>query len=59
MLNSEGTKAIKRNIRIGRQNPRFYEVIEGLEPGERVITSSYDDFGEYEVLLLSKTIKKQ
>ena len=57
VINQDGTKAVKRTIRIGRQNPRFYEVVEGLEPGERVITSSYDNFGDYEVLLLSKTIK--
>lgn len=59
VLSPDGSKASKRTIRIGRQNPRYYEVLEGLEPGERVITSTYDNFGEYEVLLLSKTIKKQ
>ena len=47
----EGGKAVKREIRIGRQNPQFYEVIEGLEPGEKVITSGYDNFGENEVLV--------
>lgn len=47
----EGGKAIKREIRIGRQNPQFYEVLEGLEPGEKVITSGYDNFGENEVLV--------
>ncbi|MFO8129567.1 MAG: efflux RND transporter periplasmic adaptor subunit [Bacteroidales bacterium] len=41
---SEGT-AHKRNIRIGRQNTRYYEVLEGLAPGEKVIISSYDSFG--------------
>ena len=47
----EGGKATKREIRIGRQNPQFYEVIEGLEPGEKVITSGYDNFGENDVLI--------
>ena len=44
-------RAVKRDIRIGRQNPQYYEVIEGLEPGERVITSTYDNFGENDVLV--------
>ena len=47
----EGGKAIKREIRIGRQNPQFYEVLEGLDPGEKVITSGYDNFGENDVLI--------
>ena len=51
VLSPNGTKAVKRDIRIGRQNPQYYEVIEGLEPGERVITSSYDNFGESDVLV--------
>ena len=51
VLSKDGTKATRRDIRIGRQNPQYYEVIEGLEPGERVITSSYDNFGESDVLV--------
>ena len=51
VLTSDGTKAMKRDIRIGRQNPQYYEVIDGLEPGEKVITSSYDNFGESDVLV--------
>ncbi len=43
--------ATKRKIKIGRQNTRFYEVMEGLEPGEKVIVSSYDSFGEKEKLV--------
>ena len=50
VLSGEG-KAVRREIRIGRQNPQYYEVLEGLEPGERVITSSYDTFGEADVLV--------
>ena len=51
VLSSDGSKAVKREIRIGRQNPRYYEVLEGLEPGEKVITSSYDSFGDCDVLV--------
>ena len=47
----DGGKAVKREIRIGRQNPQYYEVLEGLEPGEKVITSGYDNFGDNEVLV--------
>ncbi len=45
VLDSSGTSAVKRRIRIGRQNIHHYEVLEGLEPGEQVIVSSYDAFG--------------
>ena len=45
VLNESGTEAIKRNIRIGKQNPQYYEVLEGLNPGEQVITSGYEMFG--------------
>ena len=43
---------VPENIRIGRQNPQYYEALEGLEPGEKVITSGYDSFGDNEVLIL-------
>ncbi len=46
-----GGKAVRREIRIGRQNPQYYEVLEGLNPGEEVITSGYDAFGDNEVLV--------
>ena len=52
VVDESGEKAYKREIRIGRQNPQYYEVLEGLNPGEKVITSSYDNFGENEVLIL-------
>jgi len=45
VLNANGTEAVKRNIRIGRQNPQYYEVLEGLNTGEKVITSGYELFG--------------
>jgi len=51
-VGTNGNKALKRNIRIGKQNSRYYEVLEGLEPGERVITSSYDSFGTAERIVL-------
>lgn len=46
VLNETGTEATKRSIRIGKQNPQYYEVLEGLNAGEKVITSSYDLFGD-------------
>ena len=51
VVSKDGGKAVKREIRIGRQNPQFYEVLEGLEPGEKVITSSYDNYGDSDVLV--------
>ncbi|MBR4854569.1 MAG: efflux RND transporter periplasmic adaptor subunit [Alistipes sp.] len=54
VLDATGEKAYRREIRIGRQNPQYYEVIEGLQPGEKVITSSYDNFGDNEVLILNQ-----
>lgn len=51
VLDAAGERAYRREIRIGRQNPQYYEVVEGLQAGERVITSSYDNFGENEVLV--------
>ena len=53
VVDETGEKAYRREIRIGRQNPQYYEVIEGLQPGEKVIVSSYDNFGENEVLILN------
>ena len=52
VLDKSGSKAYRRNIRIGRQNPQYYEVLEGLEPGERVVTSGYEAFKDNEVLIL-------
>ena len=51
VVNKDGNKAVKREIRIGRQNPQYYEVLEGLEPGEKVITSGYDTYGDSDVLV--------
>ncbi len=52
VLDPSGDFATKREIRIGRKNPKNYEVLEGLEPGEKVITSGYDLFGENDRLVL-------
>ncbi|MCF8304412.1 MAG: HlyD family efflux transporter periplasmic adaptor subunit [Bacteroidales bacterium] len=51
VVNSEGNYAIKRSIRIGRQNTNYYEVMNGLQPGEKVIVSSYDTFGDKDKLV--------
>lgn len=51
VISPDGTRAIRREIRIGRQNPQYYEVLEGLEPGEKVVISGYGNFGENEVLV--------
>jgi HlyD family secretion protein len=52
VIDKSGTFAVKRQIRIGRQNPQYYEVLEGLSAGEKVITSSYENFGDIEKLIL-------
>lgn len=52
VLNRSNKKAYRRNISIARQNPQYYEVTEGLEPGERVITSGYEAFKDNDVLIL-------
>ncbi len=51
VANKEGNKAVKREIRIGRQNPQYYEVLEGLSAGEQVIISGYDSYGDSDVLV--------
>jgi HlyD family secretion protein len=52
VVDPSGDFATKRPIKIGRKNPKYYEVLEGLEKGEKVITSGYDLFGENEKLIL-------
>jgi len=49
-----GNKAIRRNIKLGRENPSYYEVLEGLKEGESVVTSSYTDYKDIEELALNK-----
>ncbi len=48
----DDTRAVRRDIKLGRKNPENFEILEGLQPGDRVITSSYENFGDNEVLLL-------
>ena len=47
-------RAIKKNITLGRRNPQYYEVIDGLKAGDQVVTSSYSNFGDKEILELNK-----
>jgi HlyD family secretion protein len=51
----KGNKAVRRNIKLGRENPSYYEVLEGLKEGESVITSSYTDYKDIEELSISNT----
>jgi HlyD family secretion protein len=55
VLDPSESFATKRNISIGRKNPKYYEVLEGLKPGEKVIVSGYETFGKNEKLILKKT----
>ncbi|SHG56710.1 efflux RND transporter periplasmic adaptor subunit [Flagellimonas flava] len=52
VVNADESEALKRNIRIGKQNSRYFEVLDGLQPGEQVITSNYDSFGTAERIVL-------
>jgi HlyD family secretion protein len=52
VVDPNGNEALKRNVRLGKQNSRYYEVLEGLQPGEQVITSNYDSFGTAERIVL-------
>ena len=52
-LSEDGETAYKTSIRLGSQNTEYYEVLEGIEPGEKVITSSYSNFGDIEELVLN------
>lgn len=52
VVDSDGKRAVKRNISLGRKNPNYYEVLDGLKPGDKVITSSYSNYGDKEVLAI-------
>jgi HlyD family secretion protein len=54
VVDKSGSFAVKRNVKLGRQNPQVFEVLEGLEPGEQVITSTYDNFGDNDRLVLKR-----
>jgi HlyD family secretion protein len=49
-----GTKAYKVDIQLGNQNPDFYEVLQGLKPGDKVVTSSYENYGNMQELIIKK-----
>ena len=50
VVESDGKRAVKRKISLGRKNPNYYEVLDGLKVGDKVITSSYGNYGDKEVL---------
>jgi len=54
VLDPSESFATRRNISVGRKNPKYYEVLEGLHPGEKVIVSGYETFGKNEKLLFKK-----
>ncbi|UCG27751.1 MAG: HlyD family efflux transporter periplasmic adaptor subunit [Bacteroidales bacterium] len=51
VVDPSGSFAEKRSITLGSQNPRYYEVLDGLQPGEKVVVSSYDNFGDVDKLI--------
>ncbi len=52
LLSKSGGEALKRDISLGRQNPDYFEVLSGLKPGDKVVTSSYDNFGNVQELVI-------
>jgi HlyD family secretion protein len=52
VVQGNGNSAVKRNIQLGRQNPSYYEVVDGLTPGDVVIVSSYENYGNKDILVL-------
>ena len=53
-LSSDGEKAYKVDVQLGRQNPDYYEVINGLQPGDKVVTSSYENYTNMSELVIKK-----
>lgn len=51
-VSKDGTKAYKTDIQLGRQNPDYYEILSGLQPGDKVVTSSYENYGDMDELVL-------
>lgn len=52
VVDKDSDKAYRRSIRLGRQNPQFYEVIDGLEPGEKVVVNGYEAYGDAKILTI-------
>ncbi|MEO8116640.1 MAG: efflux RND transporter periplasmic adaptor subunit [Bacteroidota bacterium] len=50
----DGAKAYKTDIQLGRQNPDYYEILSGLQPGDKVVTSSYENYGDMDELVLKE-----
>lgn len=53
VLSENSKEAVKKSIRLGNQNPMYFEVLDGLKPGETIITSSYDDFGDVDKIIFN------
>ncbi len=53
-VSKDGTKAFKTDIQLGRQNPDYYEILSGLQPGDKVVTSSYENYGDMDELVLKE-----
>ncbi|MFT3911699.1 MAG: HlyD family efflux transporter periplasmic adaptor subunit [Ferruginibacter sp.] len=53
-VNNDGTTAYKVDVQLGRQNPDYYEVLSGLQPGDKVVTSSYENYGTMQELVIKK-----
>ncbi len=53
-VSDNGNTAYKVDIQLGRQNPDYYEVLSGLKPGDKVVTSSYENYGDMQELVLKK-----
>ena len=53
-VSEDGSKAYKVDIQLGRQNPDYYEVLNGVKPGDKVVTSSYENYGNMQELVLKK-----
>lgn len=53
-VSEDGSKAYRVDVQLGRQNPEYYEVVSGLQPGDKVVTSSYENYGNMQELLLKK-----
>lgn len=53
-VNEDGSKAYRVDVQLGRQNPDYYEVLSGLQPGDKVVTSSYENYGDMQELVFKK-----
>jgi HlyD family secretion protein len=59
LVSADGRSARRVNVRLGRQNPREVEVLEGLNEGDRIVSSSYDTFNDVDELRFSESIRGQ